>query len=208
MVQAAATLANGRPNAYNINHMPNWPTNLLIAVSAFAGMEAFAWAVHRYVMHSRWGWGWHESHHTHHDDVLEKNDLFAVVFAAPAILLFVLGSIPGWRAVWWAGAGVTAYGVMYALVHDGLVHGRFPFRLAPRSGYAKRLVQAHRLHHATHGRDGAVSFGFLYAPDVRKLKARLRAQGVRGSVHGVAHGSDRGRMPEGVPVGAQQDGSS
>ena len=159
--------------------MTDWPQHLLIALAAFVSMELFAWAVHRYVMHSRWGWGWHASHHEPDAAGLEKNDLFAVVFAAPAILLFVLGSAPGWGAAWWAGAGVTAYGVMYAVVHDGLVHGRLPVRLVPRSGYAKRLVQAHRLHHATHGRDGAVSFGFLYAPDVRKLKARLRALGAR-----------------------------
>ena len=82
--------------------MTDWPMHLLIAVAAFAGMEGFAWAVHRYVMHSRWGWGWHASHHTRHDDLLEKNDLFAVIFAAPAILLFLLGSVPGWRALWWS----------------------------------------------------------------------------------------------------------
>lgn len=158
--------------------MSPWPLHILIAVAAFAGMELFAWAVHRYVMHSRWGWGWHESHHEPGYGGLEKNDLFAVVFAAPAILLFVLGRVPGWGLAWWAGLGVTAYGFMYAFVHDGLVHGRFPWKVLPRTGYAKRLVQAHRLHHATHGRDGAVSFGFLYAPDVRKLKAKLRARGV------------------------------
>ena len=156
--------------------MPPWTTHLLIALAAFVGMELFAWAVHRYVMHSRWGWGWHASHHEPHDGVLEKNDLFAVVFAAPAVLLFTLGALPGLRPLWWAGLGVTAYGVMYAIVHDGLVHSRWPVRWTPRRGYAKRLVQAHRLHHATHGRDGAVSFGFLYAPDVRKLKAKLRAR--------------------------------
>ena len=70
---------------------------------------------------------------------------------------------------------MTLYGFFYFVVHDGLVHQRWPFRVTPKHGYAKRLVQAHRLHHATHGRDGAVSFGFLYAPDVRKLKAKLRA---------------------------------
>ena len=157
--------------------MPAWLLNLLIVTGAFLGMELFAWAVHRYVMHSRWGWGWHESHHTPHDHVLEKNDWFAVVFAAPPILLFWIGAQPGLRLVWFAALGVTLYGVMYAIVHDGLVHQRWPFRVRPKSGYGKRLVQAHRLHHATHGRDGAVSFGFLYAPQVRKLKARLRARG-------------------------------
>ena len=159
--------------------MPFWLIYAAIVLLAFLAMELFAWAVHRYVMHSRWGWGWHESHHTPHDRVLEKNDGFAVVFATPAILLFWIGAQPGLRPLWWAALGVTLYGVMYVLVHDGLVHQRWPFRVKPRGGYAKRLVQAHRLHHATHGRDGAVSFGFLYAPEVRKLKAKLRARGVQ-----------------------------
>jgi len=39
----------------------------------------------------------------------------------------------------------------------------------------KRLVQAHRLHHAAHTKDGCVSFGFIWAPDVRKLKAELKS---------------------------------
>ena len=108
----------------------------------------------------------------------ELNDLYAVVFAAPAILLFWAGSHWGSPAATAAAIGVTGYGVMYAVVHDGLVHHRWPFRLRPKRGYAKRLVQAHRLHHATLGREGAISFGFLYAPEVRKLKARLRTRGV------------------------------
>jgi beta-carotene 3-hydroxylase len=39
----------------------------------------------------------------------------------------------------------------------------------------KRLVQAHRLHHAAHTKDGCVSFGFIWAEDVRTLKAKLKA---------------------------------
>ena len=159
--------------------------HLAIALLAFVGMEMFAWAMHRYVMHGPWGWGWHASHHEEPIGGgmlrrgFELNDLFAIVFAAPAILLFWVGALPGWSPVWWAACGVTAYGVMYGVVHDGLVHHRWPFRLTPRQGYAKRLVQAHRLHHAVLGREGAVSFGFLYAPDVRHLKARLKAGSAR-----------------------------
>lgn len=145
----------------------------LLTLAAFAGMEALAWAVHRYVMHGP-GWGWHRSHHEKGHGWWERNDLYAVVFAFIAAGLFIAGSLPGWRALWFVGLGATLYGVMYFIVHDGLVHGRWPFRVIPKHGYLKRLVQAHRLHHATHGRDGAVSFGFLYAPDVRQLKARLQ----------------------------------
>ena len=41
-------------------------------------MEGFAWATHKYVMHS-WGWGWHKSHHEPHSGPVEKNDLYALV---------------------------------------------------------------------------------------------------------------------------------
>lgn len=148
----------------------------VLTLAAFLAMEAVAWLVHRFIMHSRLGWAWHRSHHEP-GRRLELNDLYAAVFAGPAVALFWVGAKPGLRWAWFLGLGVTLYGVMYALVHDGLVHQRLGFRFTPKRGYLKRLVQAHRLHHAVHSRDGAVSFGFLYAPDVRRLRTRL---GVRG----------------------------
>ena len=144
-----------------------------IVVVSVIGMEAFAWAIHKYVMHSKWGWGWHESHHVETEGHFETNDLYAVVFSFIAAGLFILGS--WWWPAYAIGIGLTVYGLLYAFVHDGLVHQRWPFFVKTRGKYMKRLVQAHRIHHATHGRDGAVSFGFLYAEDVRKLKARLKS---------------------------------
>ena len=47
----------------------------------------------------------------------------------------------------------------------------------PRSTYFKRIVQAHRIHHAVESREGAVSFGFIYAPPVAALKEQLAASG-------------------------------
>ncbi len=44
----------------------------------------------------------------------------------------------------------------------------------PRTGYLKRLVLAHGLQHAVGGGVGGVSFGFLYAPPVRRLKEELQ----------------------------------
>jgi beta-carotene 3-hydroxylase len=69
---------------------------------------------------------------------------------------------------------MTIYGFLYFLAHDGLVHNRWPFKIVPKNNYLKRLVQAHRLHHAVHGREGCVSFGFLYAPEIVQLKRELR----------------------------------
>ncbi len=144
----------------------------VIFAVVLAGMEAFAWATHRYVMHG-WGWGWHASHHAPREGMFERNDLYAVVFAVPAIALFWIG-VNRWSPALPMGLGVTAYGLIYLIFHDGLVHRRFPFLKSPKSGYLKRLVQAHRIHHAVHAKDGCVSFGFLYAPPVRVLKAKLR----------------------------------
>jgi beta-carotene 3-hydroxylase len=151
-----------------------WIVALGIVFGTVVAMEAVAWAVHRYVMHG-WGWGWHRSHHEPSEGRFETNDLYALVFAGISLLFFTLLNRL-WPPLWWVGVGTLVYGLLYTLLHDGLIHRRLGFGLSPRSGYLKRLVQAHRLHHAVRGRDGAVSFGFLYAPPARHLRRRLREQ--------------------------------
>lgn len=161
---------------------------VLIVIATVAAMEFVAYATHRWIMHGPLGWGWHESHHEAHDDdhgIFEKNDLYAVVFTILSIGLFAIGSA-WWPPLWWIAVGMAVYGVLYFIVHDGLVHQRWPFRHVPRRGYLRRLYQAHRLHHAVEGRDDCVSFGFLYAPPVDGLKADLKRSGVlakRASAH-------------------------
>ena len=152
---------------------------VLFVLSIVAAMEWLAWFSHKYIMHG-FGWGWHRDHHEPHSGFLEKNDRFAIFGALLSISMFALGSpmIRGdaaWPLATYVGLGVLLYGVIYTLVHDGLVHQRW-FRWVPRKGYAKRLVQAHKLHHATIGKAGGVSFGFVFAqrPDV--LKEELRIQ--------------------------------
>jgi beta-carotene 3-hydroxylase len=173
--------------------------DMLIVLATVVAMEIVAWASHKYVMHG-FGWGWHASHHSPRnatgaaagalrdplDDSeppapvagrfgwFEKNDLFAVVFAAFAIGLIYAGTRGAWP-LQWIGAGMTAYGALYFVAHDGLVHGRWPLRVVPRSGYLKRLYQAHRLHHAVDGKDDCVSFAFLWAPSPQRLKQELAA---------------------------------
>ena len=159
-------------------------TRSLIVLATVVAMELVAWASHKYVMHG-FGWNWHRDHHEPHDKLLEKNDRFALVGAALSIGLFALGSpwvmgAAAWDPATWLGLGVLAYGVIYTLIHDGLVHQRW-FRWVPRRGYARRLVQAHRLHHATLGKEGGVSFGFLWARNPEALKRQLSAQARAGS---------------------------
>jgi beta-carotene 3-hydroxylase len=148
-------------------------TIILTVLVTVLAMEFVAWSAHKYIMHG-WGWAWHRDHHEPHDNLLEKNDLFGVVGAAVAISLFTFGFFYS-PFLWWVAMGITVYGLIYTLIHDGLVHQRY-FRWVPKHGYAKRLVQAHKLHHATVGREGGVSFGFVIAEDPAKLKAELRAQ--------------------------------
>jgi beta-carotene 3-hydroxylase len=152
---------------------------ILIVLVTFVAMELIAWSSHKYIMHG-WGWGWHRDHHEPHDNTLEKNDLYGIVGAAMSISMFAIGSplvlgANAWEPGTWVGLGVLFYGVVYTLVHDGLVHQRY-FRWVPKSGYAKRLVQAHKLHHATIGKEGGVSFGFVFARDPAVLKQELKAQ--------------------------------
>lgn len=156
---------------------------MLVVCLTVAAMELIAWASHKYVMHG-FGWAWHRDHHEPHGAFFEKNDRYALIGAALSITMFVLGSpmamgADAWPPGTWIGLGVLIYGVIYTLVHDGLVHQRW-FRWVPKKGYAKRLVQAHKLHHATLGREGGVSFGFVFARDPAKLKAELAAQRAAG----------------------------
>ena len=108
--------------------------------------------------------------------LFELNDLYGAIFAVPSIVLLYGGIQAGWGE-WatWVGAGIAGYGATYFGFHDVIVHRRVAHRIVPRSTYFKRIVQAHRLHHAVESREGTVSFGFIYAPPVDELKRRLAA---------------------------------
>lgn len=155
-----------------------------IGVLLFAGtilfMEGFAYAMHRWVMHGP-GWFLHASHHRPRTGNWEWNDLYVAIFAVPSIVLLLGGVQLGWWPGWaWIGAGIAGYGAIYFGFHDVIVHRRIGHRYVPRSPYMKRIVQAHRLHHAVEAKHGTVSFGFLYAPKPEALKAELARRGNMG----------------------------
>ncbi len=143
-------------------------------------MEGFAYVMHRWVMHGP-GWFLHESHHRPRTGNWELNDLFFVIFATPSITLILGGASLGWGA-WavWVGVGIAAYGAIYLGFHDIIVHKRIGTRYIPKSDYMKRIIQAHRLHHAVETKHGTVSFGFLWAPKPEDLKAELNRRGNAG----------------------------
>ncbi|MCM2973704.1 sterol desaturase family protein [Larsenimonas suaedae] len=145
---------------------------LIFFLIGLVGMEFVAWFTHRFIMHGVL-WCWHRSHHRERQGVFELNDLFAVFFALPAIVLIYLGTEAGHGWALALGLGVTGYGVIYFVFHDGLVHRRFRVPLNRRRAFWRHRIEAHRLHHSTSTREGAVSFGFLIVPSPQSLKQAL-----------------------------------
>jgi len=151
--------------------------NLLLLAGTFVAMEGVAYFSHKYVMHG-FLWCWHESHHLPRTGTFEKNDLFAAIFAVPSIICIAFGTW-GYPRLLWVGIGIALYGLMYFVFHDVIVHRRIRTGYVPKSRYMKRIVEAHWVHHSTDGKEGAVSFGFLYSPPVARLVAeRDRLQGI------------------------------
>jgi beta-carotene 3-hydroxylase len=134
---------------------------LAVCVVTFVAMEGLAFLMHKHLMHGPL-WVLHESHHRPREGWFEANDLFGVFFAIPSIVLIYLGT-HGQPLALAVGVGMTAYGAAYFGFHDVVVHRRIRHSYVPRSAYLRRIVKAHLVHHKTLTREGAVSFGFLYA---------------------------------------------
>jgi len=137
--------------------------NALIIIGVFIFMEGVAWFTHKYIMHG-FLWVWHKSHHEPRKGRFERNDLFAVVFSIPSMLLFMYSSV--YREDFYltsVAIGILAYGIFYFLFHDILVHQRLKFRKRITNKYLQRLIKAHYVHHEKHTKEGCESFGFLFA---------------------------------------------
>ena len=118
-------------------------------------MEPITYALHRWVMHGA-GYLLHHSHHRNaartRPSRLELNDLYPVMFASLVIAILALGfNKPQMGILVPIGIGTTAYGVLYALVHDLVIHRRAGLAIGDRSSLLRRLETAHRQHHATNG---------------------------------------------------------
>tara|TARA_Y100001958_G_C21193397_1_gene521169 strand:- start:885 stop:1340 length:456 start_codon:yes stop_codon:yes gene_type:complete len=142
-----------------------------IVIGTFIFMEGVAWFTHKYIMHG-FLWNLHKSHHKVHKHFFEMNDLFAVIFSIPSILLIYIGySYESYSILKYFGIGIFLYGVAYLIFHDIIVHRRIKINFKINSEYMKRIMNAHYVHHKVHTKEGAKAFGFLFAPkkyDVRK----------------------------------------
>jgi len=136
---------------------------ILTGIGCFAFMEFVAWSNHKYVMHG-FLWSLHRDHHT--TDMagkpeLQKNDLFFLIYAIPAIILIIWGLSAGNPLMISAGAGITLYGIVYFVFHDIVYHKRLPLFRNPKSRYVKALIRAHDAHHQPKNRTDFNNFGLL-----------------------------------------------
>lgn len=137
---------------------------ILIILVTFFFMEFVAWFTHKFVMHG-FLWRIHADHHTGKDgDFFEKNDLFFLVFATPAILLFLFGSIQGHPVLISVATGITLYGLCYFLVHDIFIHQRFKLFRNTENFYLKAIRKAHKMHHKHLNKEDGECFGMLLVP--------------------------------------------
>jgi len=127
---------------------------ILIVLGAFLFMEFMAWFTHKYVMHG-FLWILHKDHHTREHSPFEWNDLFALIFATPSIVLIILG-LPQADFRFYIGIGIALYGLAYFLFHDVLVHRRLKILDSIDNEYFRAIVKAHNHHH-----EGKKNYGFI-----------------------------------------------
>ena len=143
---------------------------VLVLLISFSTMEFMAWFSHKYIMHG-FLWNLHKSHHKVHKHFFEMNDLFAVMFSIPSILLIYLGySYESYSILKYFGIGIFLYGVAYIIFHDVIVHRRIKINFKSNNEYMRRIMNAHYVHHKVHSKDGAKAFGFLFAPKKYDIK--------------------------------------
>ncbi|MES2794434.1 MAG: beta-carotene hydroxylase [Bacteroidota bacterium] len=126
-------------------------------------MECLAWFSHKYIMHG-FMWRWHQSHHSRGKELLEKNDLFGIIFGMISCLFIIVGNLyQSLEILIWIGVGILVYGIFYFIFHDIIVHQRVKVRFSTNNSYLKRIIKAHHIHHKSQTKDDAEAFGFLYA---------------------------------------------
>lgn len=140
--------------------------NIAILAAAYFFMEFVAWFSHKYVMHG-FAWAFHRDHHIKtalSGSFFEKNDIFFIIYALPAIILIIAGLVSGLTPLVAAGAGITLYGLTYFLLHDVMIHHRLPFRINTSKGYLAALVRAHEAHHKGKNVRDFSNYGLLVFP--------------------------------------------
>lgn len=127
----------------------------------FIVMEAWAWVMHRYLLHGPL-WFLHRSHHRYNPTWWEWNDLVSLLYGAISAGLVMHGIQTG-AITLWIGVGIAVYGIFYFIFHDIIIHRRIKVKFHSKNPYVNRLIRAHKMHHKHPNRDQSEAYGFLYA---------------------------------------------
>ncbi len=140
-----------------------WYINILVLFIAFLSMEGVAWFTHKYIMHGLL-WTLHRDHHRKDTyGFFERNDFFFLFFAIPGIICIFSG-FSTMNYVFYAGIGITLYGLTYFVVHDVLIHQRIHFLKRLSFPYFNALRKAHKVHHKHLTKEDGECFGLLFIP--------------------------------------------
>jgi beta-carotene 3-hydroxylase len=138
--------------------------NIMVVIAFFALMEGVAWFTHKYLMHGLL-WRLHKDHHRKESaGFFEHNDFFFLIFAIPGIIFLLAGMRNGYNLFFWAGLGISLYGLAYFLVHDIFIHQRFRLFRKSNNRYLKGIRRAHKVHHKHLGKEEGECFGMLWVP--------------------------------------------
>lgn len=137
--------------------------NVSLVLLSTLMMEIISWILHKYLFHGPL-WFIHQTHHnrTHHQS-LEFNDIFSLIFSLISILLIWIGWHTPSDVHLYIGAGIALYGLIYFIVHDGLIHQRYPlWNLKPSNGYLRQVQRAHQRHHIHPNKAPSEEFGLFF----------------------------------------------
>lgn len=141
-------------------------TSFLFVIVGFLGMEAVTYVVHRYVMHG----ALEQLHRSHHRNAAadfarkspEPNDAFPLAFSVVVVGGLAMGfNVDGFTWLLPLLVGVTLYGIVYTVIHDGIIHGRIKWMKRLHSSWAVSLDTAHREHHRSNGEPYGMLFPWI-----------------------------------------------
>jgi len=121
-------------------------------IGSAIGMEYWARYAHKEIWHKNL-WFIHGSHHGEGKKFkgLELNDLFGLSHGIVAMELIFGGLRTNSAMMVGTGIGMTIYGGMYFIVHDGMIHGRIPVEFLMKFDIMKKIKEAHDKHHESGG---------------------------------------------------------
>ena len=149
--------------------------NLMYVLTSYFFMEFVAWSNHKYLMHG-FLWKWHKDHHRKDQRQsmplnterkrFEKNDLFFLVYAIPAILLMTTGFSIHYLPFLLVGIGISLYGFTYFIIHDIIIHHRIniAFLNKKHNRYIQAAIKAHTAHHHPKNKNDFNNYGLLIFP--------------------------------------------